>query len=204
MRSRGAGPHQGGEAVVLIGVMGAAGPPVGRVRIVGDDPGTAGVHALGDHAKAGDEIGAGKQPIPHDLQDLGAQPVGVELRLEQRNAPSGRLKGARRQPEIEFLDLLCAKPERERAGDQGAGRGAADEVEPVAQPDLAGQAFRKNGLDALQKRDRDRAAHAAAVEGENSFRTRTEQVPVAGAVERGRFCHRDVPQLEFDTRLRWI
>ena len=35
-------------------------------------------------------------------------------------------------------------------------------------------------LDALQERDRDRAAHAAAVERQDPLRTRPEQVAVAG------------------------
>ena len=66
------------------------------------------------------------------------------------------------------------KPSSERSRDQRTGRGAADEVEPVAQPNRAAQALRQQGFDALQEGDRDGAAHAAAVERKNSLRTRTE------------------------------
>jgi hypothetical protein len=92
--------------------------------------------------------------------------------------------------------LICSvrNPKRQRAGDQRAGRGAADEVEPVAEPNLLAETFRENVLDALQERDRDRAPHRAAVEREDAFGPRAEQVPVAGAVEGGLFCHRCSPQ----------
>jgi hypothetical protein len=40
-------------------------------------------------------------------------------------------------------------------------------------------------LDALQKGDRDRAAHAATVERKHALRTRAEEVPVARVVLRG-------------------
>jgi hypothetical protein len=65
----------------------------------------------------------------------------------------------------------------------------------ASQPHLCAQALRQNGLDALQKRDRDGAAHAAAVEGENAFGTRTEQMPVTRAVQSWLFFHRHISPL---------
>ena len=120
--------------------------------------------------------------------------------------------------------------ERDRAGDQRAGRGAADEVEPVGEQerrgelrlggrevlvgdagallggDVVGQQLAlvlgEDRLDALQERDRDRAAHAAAVERQDPLRTRSEQVAVAAilgleeifnARRIGQFGHTDNP-----------
>ena len=82
---------------------------------------------------------------------------------------------------VELSDLLGAKAQRDRAGDDRAGRGAADEVEVVAEPDRPAVMLRQQGFDAFEKSDRDRPAHAAAVEREHPLRPGTEQLVVARA-----------------------
>ena len=62
----------------------------------------------------------------------------------------------------------------------------------------------KKGLDALQEGDRDRAAHAAAVERQNPLRTGSEQMAIAGvcgleeifdACRIGHIAHTDNPKI---------
>ena len=84
--------------------------------------------------------------------------------------------GTRSRLNSDFVDALS---ERERAGDDGARRGAADKIEPVAEPDLAAHPLVKKLFDALEGRDRDRAAHPAAIEREDPFWPRAEHMIVA-------------------------
>src|SRR5262249_11080308 len=91
--------------------------------------------------------------------------------------------------EVEALDSLDAVTERKCAGNDGACRGSTDEVEVVAEADArprpvghgAAAMFRKDGLDAFEERERERAAHTAAVKRQNSFRSGTEQMPIPSA-----------------------
>ena len=69
--------------------------------------------------------------------------------------------------------------ERERARDDRAGGRAADQIEMVAEPDLLPGLRAQDRFDPLQERDRDDAAHAAAVERQDAFRPGPEQMPVA-------------------------
>ncbi len=203
MRRRRAGAHQGGEPVVLVAVMAGAVLPIGRLGIVGEDPGTAGIDALGDDAEAGDQLLALQLEAADDLIDLGAQPAHVELRLQYGDRPFLPFEGHRRELGVELLHLGGAEAERQRARDDGPGRGAADQVEVIAEPDLLAVMLGEDLLDPLQERDRDGAAHAAAVEREDALRARPEQMPVAIAREsRGAVVHRWIVQLAAGGRRR--
>ena len=59
------------------------------------------------------------------------------------------------------------KAERERGGDDRAGRRAADQVETVGKPHRRALMRGEQRLDPLEKGDRDHPAHAAAIEGED-------------------------------------
>ena len=93
------------------------------------------------------------------------------------------LKARRRQPGVEVFHVGGAIAERQRARDDRARRGAADEIEMVAEPDLLAVVLGQHRLDAFQERDRDGAAHAAAVERQDPLGAGTEQVAVAVAFE---------------------
>ncbi len=87
VRRRGAGAHQRGEFVVAVAdvawILGGRrlGVPIGRTRIVSQDPWTSSVHPLGDHRQAGDEFVAAKRAFPDDRIDFLLQGAGIELRL---------------------------------------------------------------------------------------------------------------------------
>src|ERR1700675_75158 len=185
MRGRSAGAHEIDQRVILVADIAGTALPIRCARIVRDDPGTAGIHALGDDAKAGDQVGALQYAIADHLLDLMAQAAGVELRLQQRDAPALALEGKRRQLEIEVFHLRRAVSERQRAGDDRACRSAADEVEIVAEADLLAVAFAEQRLDALEKSHRQRAAYATAVERQHPLGAGTEQMAVAGILESG-------------------
>src|SRR5262245_32638883 len=87
--------------------------------------------------------------------------------------------------EIEAQDIRFRVAERERAGDDRAGRGAADEIEPVAEMDLLlAEVLAQHALDLLQESHRDSAPHATTVEREQALRARIKQMTVAFAFER--------------------
>ena len=92
-----------------------------------------------------------------------------------------RLKASGARRGIELAHLAGPVAERQRAGDDRAGRGAADQVEMIAEPDLLAVVLGEDLLHALQERDRDRAAHAAAVERQHPLRPGAEELVVAGA-----------------------
>ena len=110
MRGRSAGAHQIDQRIILVADIAGAALPIRRARIVRDDPGAAGIHALGDDAKAGDQVGALQHAVADHFLDLMAQAAGVELRLQQRNAPALALEGKRRQLEIEVFHFAVRYP----------------------------------------------------------------------------------------------
>ncbi len=181
MRRGGAGAHQIGELVEFVAVVGRAVVPIGRGRVIGDDPGAAGVDALRHHAHARDQLVALQLHVADDLLDLAAQPAHVELGLQDRDGCTFAHEGERRELGIDLAHLRGAIAERERAGDDRAGRRAADKLEMVAQSDRPAVMLREQRLDALEKRDRDRPTHAAAVERQHALGPRPEQLIVARA-----------------------
>ena len=160
------------------------GLPVESARIVGEDPRAAGIDPLADDAQPGDELLAAQREIPHNLLDFAAQHASIVLGLQPQDAPERTLEHLRRQLEIKPLDIRGRETHRQRAGNDGPGGRPADEIEPVAEMSRLLQVFRQNRFDLLEERNRDRAAHAAAVEREHALGSRTEEVPVtvAGAV----------------------
>src|SRR4029077_20822084 len=151
MRGGGAGAHEIDQRIVLVADIAGAALLIRRARIVRDDPGAAGIHALGDDAKAGDQVGAFQHAVADHFLDLTAKAAGVELRLQQRHAPALALEGKRRQLEIEVFHRGGAVAERQRAGDDRARRSAADEVEIIAKADLLAVALAEQLFDALEK-----------------------------------------------------
>jgi hypothetical protein len=188
--------------VLVAGIALAAGPrigghraPIRRVRIVGQDPGAAGIHALQHDAQPGDQFLAAEIAILAErVLDLATQRRRVELRLQPQHPPSRAPEHDRGEIEIEALDVLHRVAHRERGRNDRAGRGAADEIEIVAEPHLLLEVLGQHLLDLLEEGDRDRAAYAAAVECKDAFRAGAEQMAVARAGGSGRFVHRIHPQ----------
>ena len=183
MRGGRAGTHEIDQRIILVADISGTALPIRRARIVRDDPGAAGIHALGDDAKAGDQVGALQHAVTDHCLDLMAQAAGVELRLQQRYTPALALEGKWRQLEIEVFHFGRAVSERQRAGDDRARRGAADEVEIIAQQNVFAIALAEQRFDAFEKCHRQRAAHAAAVERQYPLGAGTEQVAVARILE---------------------
>ena len=79
-------------------------------------------------------------------------------------------------------DLVYRHPRRQRRGDDRAGGSAGDEIEVVAQPELAIAAVpgAERRLEVLQDPERENAAQAAAVEGEDPLRALAREVFIPG------------------------
>src|SRR5262249_46970758 len=120
-----------------------------------------------------------------DAIDLLAQRGRIELGLQAHDAPERTPEHFGGEIEIETQNVRGGVAERERAGNDRAGRGAADEIEPVAEMDLLlAEALAQHALDLLQESHRDSAPHAATVEREQALRARIKQMAVAFAFER--------------------
>ena len=190
IRRRRAGAYQGRKLVVLVADIFRRIFPVGRSRIIRDDPRASGIHAFGHDAKARDQIGTGEFGVADYLVDFAPQATRVETRLQDRNTPELTLERVRREADVEVLDLLGAVSERECAGDNGAGGSSADKVKMVAEANRLVLLFGENLLDALQKSHRERSAHSAAVQGKQVLWPGAKKVAIAGCLKRsGRQCH---------------
>src|SRR6185312_13747117 len=113
--------------------------------------------------------------------DLAAQAPHVEFCVQKRNAPLLSFEGERCETGIEFPHLSGAEAKRQRAGDDRAGRRAADQIEMIAEPDVLAEVLGEDLLHALQKCDRDRPAHAAAVERQHALWSGTKKLVITGA-----------------------
>src|SRR5262249_6082375 len=101
----------------------------------------------------------------------------------------------RREFAVEPRHVLDRIAERQCSGDDRAGRGAADQIEPVAEVHLVlVETLAKDLLDLFQKGDRDGAAHASAVKRQQAFRPGAEQMPVTFPLQCHRRVHGLVPQ----------
>jgi hypothetical protein len=141
------------------------------------------IQGLGDDAEAGDQFRARQCAITHYLFDILAQTARVELGLQDRNAPGTAFERRRRKPEIKLLHLRRAIAERQRAGNDGSGRSAADEIEVIAETDVAPVMLAEQRFHALEKGNGERAAYAAAVQREKTLWSGAEQMAVAGRFE---------------------
>src|SRR6185312_7201927 len=83
--------------------------------------------------------------------------------------------------EIKLLHIGNVAAKGQGAGDDGAGRCAADEIEIIAEPECLAMPGPENRLDALEKRDRQRAAHPAAIQRKNALGAGAEKMTVAGS-----------------------
>src|SRR5204863_8443747 len=90
--------------------------------------------------------------------------------------------------------VLDGETERQRARDDRAGRGAADEIEPVAEMDLLAEALAQDRLDPLEEGHRDGAAYAAAVERQQPLWTGTEKMAIPFTFEHHCLVHGSFPE----------
>src|SRR5262249_43373710 len=79
------------------------------------------------------------------------------------------------------------------------GRGAADEIEPIAEPHGAAFVCGEHRFHVFEESDGDDAAHTAAVERQEALGPGAEQVPVARRGERDRRVHHSAATLTSPT-----
>src|SRR5579862_3392291 len=202
MRRGGARAHQGGELVVLIADVRVVGRvvPEFRVFIVGQNPRAAGIHPFCDNGQTRPQIGSVQCAISDDLIDFMAQSIRIEFCLQIGKPPKWSSECPRRQAQVEVLDFRSRVTERQRAGNNGAGGRATDQIEPIAQTNrldvlpmirLGSRLFVRllcpklmllfgnDLLDTFEKGYRNSAAYPAAIEREQLFWTLTEQMSIA-------------------------
>src|SRR5262249_57886678 len=95
-----------------------------------------------------------------------AKRARIEVRPAGQRPPQGMsFEDPGRELAVEACHVLDRIAERQRPGDDRAGGGAADQIEPIAEVHLVlAEVLAKDLLDLLQKGDRDGASYAAAVE----------------------------------------
>ena len=94
-------------------------------------------------------------------------------------AKEARLEDRVPELEIELLDAVHRPAERECGGDDGTGRGSADQIEAVGEHRLVVAGVVANEfLDPLQELHGENATDPSVIEGEDTFRSGSEQMRV--------------------------
>ena len=98
---------------------------------------------------------------------------GLKFRGEKALTPEAASKNALANLIVKRLELIDGHAAGEAGGDDGSGRGPADEIEIVAEQQiLVAITIPELRFDDREKFEREHAANAAAIERENAFRKR--------------------------------
>ena len=208
MRRGGRGAHDIGERIIFVADEGFVGGrfPEFRAGIVHQDPAAAGVDALQHDAEPGLQVRQVQSPGADDADDFVTQRLGVEFRLPSRKPEERLAKDARGHAKVKAADVGRGIAERERRGDDGAGGGAADQVEMIAQPD--GAAMRAAKMASSRSRNPSAMTPRTPPPSIDRMRLRpsAEQMRLAGMIVGRRSAGRDEiahPNSTFLTRNNW-
>ena len=178
---RRARPHHVAQQVVLVrrGIAARHSLEVAPPGIVVHDPRTAGVETLGHDGEPGLELRSAEPDVAVLAFQGLLHRLCRELGPQQALAKEARLEDRVPELAIELLDALHRPAERERGGDDGTGRGSADQIEVVGEHRLVvAGALADELLDPPQELHGENATDSAAVEGEDALRPGSEQVRV--------------------------
>ena len=143
--------------------------PIGRARIVGQDPGAAGVKPLGDDGKTGLQFLGVEAARADNVADLRRECARVEFGLQALQPPPAAAEYFGRVIDVHLADIAGRIAKRQARRDNRASGCAADQVKMVAQTHRPACLFRKLGFHPLQKGQRQNATHTAAVQCQNTL-----------------------------------
>src|SRR5579871_316955 len=181
-RCGGAGTHQRSQGKIAVGDtvrIAVARSEIRPSRTIVENPYAARVHALGHYGETRTQLLRAESDVAEEALNDAQQRPRTEFRDEQAAMPATAGKAHARELQIALNQRAHFHTERQSGRNDRARRGAANEIEVIAEPERIAVALTQDLFETLEIGERNDAANAAAVERENPLRAGFEKVTIA-------------------------